>query len=99
MFNPVYGGIFISLLVPGNTVTCDLTEDMLCAVQDANLRLKTAPDKISLFSMDVEALYPSLDLSDIKVELVKQSLIQIYLRNYELIRNISNILNTKKSLL
>ena len=41
---------------------------MLCAVQKANQRLRTAPPEpgdLSIFSMDAEALYPSLHIDDI----------------------------------
>ena len=47
---------------------CDSTEDMLWAVDQANEKLKLNPPKqgdFSIFSMDAEALYPSLHLEDI----------------------------------
>ena len=47
---------------------CDSTEDMLWAVQEANCKLATEPPQqsdLSIFSMDAEALYPSLHIEDI----------------------------------
>ena len=46
----------------------DSTEDMLSSVQKANEKLKIDPElgrNTFIFSMVVEALYPSLDLEDI----------------------------------
>ena len=46
----------------------DSTEDMLSAIEAANKKLESAPMKegdLSVFSMDAEALFPSLALPDI----------------------------------
>ena len=51
-----------------NLYDCDSTEDMLAAVHLANNNLKMKPPvdgDLSIFSMDAEALYPSLDIEDI----------------------------------
>ena len=40
---------------------CDSTEDMLAAIQEANESGKVKPSSV-IGSMDVKALYPSLDL-------------------------------------
>ena len=46
---------------------CDSTEDMLCAVNEANrkLRLEPTPGDLAILSMDAEALFPSLYIGDI----------------------------------
>ena len=45
---------------------CDSTEDMLHSVMKANESLDKEPDpELSVFSMDAEALFPSLDHGDI----------------------------------
>ena len=52
-----------------NINDCDSTEDMIAAVHLANAKIKSnQPDEgdLSIFSMDAEALYPSLDIEDIK---------------------------------
>ena len=52
-----------------NPCDCDSTEVMLAAVHLANSKLKAKPTiegDLSIFSMDAEALYPSLHIDDIK---------------------------------
>ena len=46
---------------------CDITEDMLHSVQSANIKLAKEPprENLTVMSMDAEALFPSLALSDI----------------------------------
>ena len=48
-----------------NPFECDSTEDMLYAIEQANIRLENETDlqkDICIFSMDAEALFPSLHL-------------------------------------
>ena len=50
-------------------IDCDSTEDMLHAIEQANLLLDKDPklqNDLTIFSMDAEALFPSLALKDIK---------------------------------
>ena len=49
-------------------INCDSTEDMLWSIQQANIKLDKDPrlkEDLSIFSMDAEALFPSLDLNNI----------------------------------
>ena len=72
--------------------TCDSTEDMIAAIRKANIEHIDNEEKV-VGSMDVKALYPSLDIgftteivceeffnSDVKIENVDYAEMGLYLR-------------------
>ena len=65
LLSMVFRPILESIELPED---CDSTEDMLWVVQQANNKLAAAPPQhgdLAIFSMDAEALYPSLHIEDI----------------------------------